>query len=266
MRAEGRLPGLALRRSFLVLGFAIGVSACASGTPDARRHALVGRMLESTVQIFTERDGGGRRAGSAVVLARHDGESVLLTTAHTLVPLVEQTITVVTPPGATRVEAQVLALDEARDLALLSAPLPMGQSVDLADGAYLVDQVWVAAFPWGRERTVVKGAVSQIEPPDEPEAKAPIWGPVRMIDASVSYGMSGGGVFDSRDGRLVGLVRGYRTAHLSLDSRSAPLKLPVAGETTVVSTRDILCFLQAEGRHDIRPARRTVLSERWPCE
>ncbi len=87
-----------------------------------------------------------------------------------------------------------------------------------------------------------------------------------MIDASVSYGMSGGGVFDSQSGQLVGLVRGYRTAHLSLDSSSTPLKLPVAGETTVVSTRDIVCFLEAEGRHDLVPERLRTSLDTWPCE
>lgn len=36
-----------------------------------------------------------------------------------------------------------------------------------------------------------------------------------MVDASVSYGASGGGVFDARTGGLIGLVEGYRTARVT---------------------------------------------------
>lgn len=264
MAVKGRRPWTAVGRCLALVGLAAMGLSC-SPAPEEARHARIGQMLDSTVQIFTEREGGGRRAGSAVVLAHGDGESQLLTTAHTLAPVVKQSVTVVAPPDRTPVTAQILALDLARDLALLSAPLPAGRAARLADGAHLVDPVWVAAFPWGRERTVIEGAVSQIAAPDAALERAPIWGPVQMIDASVSYGMSGGGVFDSTSGRLVGLVRGYRTAHLSLDSRSAPLKLPVAGETTVVSTRDIACFLRAEGRHGLVPDGLTVPSGTWPC-
>ena len=93
----------------------------------------------------------------------------------------------------------------------------------------------------------MKGAVSQIAAQPSIEDPFSISGPVALVDATVSYGMSGGGVFDERSGLLVGLVRGYRTAHLSLSSEDAPLKLPIAGETTVISTRDIVCFLRATG-------------------
>jgi hypothetical protein len=94
---------------------------------------------------------------------------------------------------------------------------------------------------------VVNGAVSQIAAQASIEDPLSISGPVGLVDATVSYGMSGGGVFDKRTGRLVGLVRGYRTAHLALSSQESPLKLPIAGETTVISTRDIVCFLRSIG-------------------
>ncbi|MEM7224490.1 MAG: serine protease [Pseudomonadota bacterium] len=264
MKAEGRLPWGALGRTLSVICLAALSQACAS-PPASERHALIGQMLESSVQLFTERDGGGRRAGSAVILSLDDDGSTLLTTAHTLVPQVEQSLFIVAPPGKTRVGAEILAIDEERDLALLKTSLSTGQATDLSDGAYLVDPVWVAAFPWGRERTVINGAVSQIHERDDTSGAAAIYGPVRMIDASVSYGMSGGGVYDSESGDLIGLVRGYRTAHLSLDSSSAPLKLPVAGETTVVSTHDIACFLETEGRQDLMPERLKTTLEAWPC-
>ena len=164
----------------------------------------------------------------------------------------QQKITVMAPPKETVWDARILAIDSERDLALLQTPVDTTTTAKFAVGAYLVDPIWIIAFPWGRERTTIGGSVSQIDGKNEKgSGSVPIWGPVQMVDASVSYGMSGGGVFDSRTGQLVGLVRGYRTAQLSLDSQSKPLKLPIAGETTVVSTRTIFCFLQSIGRQDL---------------
>ncbi len=201
--------------------------------------------INASVQIFTERNTGGRRAGSAVVVAPavRDQPSLIITTAHTFEPMVEQEVYIAVPPRGERVKAELLALDGERDLALLAAPIASIAPVSLSEGAYLVDPMWVIAFPWGRARTVVNGAVSQIEQGPQDPPRNLIRGPVRLIDASVSYGMSGGGVFDSRSGHLVGLVQGYRTAQLSLPSSSDLLKLPVAGETTVISTAKIACFL-----------------------
>ncbi len=213
--------------------------------------------MQTTVKLITERENGGRRTGSGVVLSAptHEQEHYILTTAHTFEPLMQQDITVVAPPNARVWDAQILAIDSERDLALLQAPIVRLPAAKFADGAYLVDPIWIIAFPWGRERTTIGGSVSQIDGAKETSGgSVPIWGPVQMVDASVSYGMSGGGVFDSRSGQLLGLVRGYRTAQLSLDSRSKPLQLPIAGETTVVSARTVFCFLQSIGRRDLAAA------------
>ncbi len=222
-------------------------TACAEPPPSVDKRAVLSHTLATSAQVFTQREGGVQRAGSAVVLSsgRMDGQALFLTTAHTLQPPVEQKVSVVVSPQNTRVPAQIVAIDPERDLALLSADLVAQDQVDLAAGAELADEVFVVAFPWGRSRTVVNGAVSQISQKESLEDLLPIWGPVSLIDASVSYGMSGGGVYERKTGKLVGLVRGYRTAQLSLSSEKSPLKLPIAGETTVVSTRDITCFLRS---------------------
>ena len=195
---------------------------------------------------FPLREGGVRRAGSAVVLSTElpDGRAAILTTAHLFEPPVAQSAYLVDNAGQDRIALEIVAIDSVRDLALLSARLPGALQVELAAGAELADDILIVAFPWGRQRTVVKGAVSQLSSPESLADPFSIWGPVGLVDASVSYGMSGGGVFDRQTGRLVGLVRGYRTAHLSLSSEQMPLKLPIAGETTVISTRDIVCFLR----------------------
>lgn len=244
MVAKTVLSKLGIMASSMVAGAVLYGAVTWSMDRDDSRRSLTS-AIDSSVQIFTERNTGGRRAGSAVIVAPADQDrpSLIITTAHTFEPVVDQDVYIVAPPGGERVKAELLALDSERDLALLAAPIAINRSALLSGSAYLVDPMWVIAFPWGRERTVVNGAVSQIEkgPLDPPHN--PIKGPVRLIDASVSYGMSGGGVFDSKTGRLVGLVQGYRTAHLSLPTSSEPLKLPVAGETTVISTAKIACFL-----------------------
>jgi len=90
--------------------------------------------------------------------------------------------------------------------------------------------------------TLVGGIVSQVngDPPGD-RATAPRL----IVDASVSYGSSGGGVYDA-DGRLVGVVEGYRTARVSFEGDASPqyINVPVPGETYVVPLADIRRFLR----------------------
>ena len=245
--AHGR--GTTVKPSLALLVIGLGLAACASPEPPPTKSVVLARMLATSAQIFVEREGGVRRAGSGVILAADlpNNQVAVLTTAHLLEPQVEQSAQVVAGAQRERTPAEIVAIDSARDLALLVAALPGASGVVLAGRAELADEILIVAYPWGRERTVVKGAVSQIAANDSLEDPFAISGPVRLVDATVSYGMSGGGVFDKRTGDLVGLVRGYRTAHLSLSSEQSPLKLPIAGETTVISTRDIVCFLRSVG-------------------
>ena len=48
---------------------------------------------------------------------------------------------------------------------------------------------------------------------EEQHTEVPIEGPVKLVDAPVSYGTSGGGVYDATTGGLLGLVRGYRYSY-----------------------------------------------------
>ena len=233
---------------FLAIALGLLLAACSTATPVEKKQLVLKHSIAATVQVFSSREGGTRRAGSAVVLFQETPQSktFILTTAHLLEPQVEQSITILDAERQTSVAADLIAIDSEADLALLAVPIAIGEPVGLAGGGGLADEVLVVAFPWGGARTIVNGAVSQLA-----EAKgagqSPLWGDVKLIDASVSYGMSGGGVFDKESGRLLGLVRGYRTANLALTSDAAPLRLPIAGETTVISTEDIFCFLGANG-------------------
>jgi len=244
-----------------VLALCLAVSACAgpgnqdprsqdprpnASGPVAQPGSVMSHIVNATVQLKAER-GDKKRSGSAVVFWRDadSGKTLMLTAAHLFTPVVEQNVYAIDPLTRQRRPAEVVAIDEDRDLAIVSSSMAAAQVVVMRPITRLGDEVWVAAFPWGRKRTVVSGFVSQIRwSSDELHDEVPIEGPVNLIDASVSYGMSGGGVFDKTTGALVGLVRGYRTAELSYGGgNSKPLRFPVAGETTVVPIADIICFL-----------------------
>ena len=69
-----------------------------------------------------------------------------------------------------------------------------------------------------------------------------------MVDASVSYGSSGGGVFDARSGELVGIVESYRSAKVAIpETKDRALEVPVPGETTVIPAPAIFDFILASG-------------------
>jgi serine protease Do len=108
-------------------------------------------------------------------------------------------------------------------------------------------EIWVIAFPWGHHLTLVSGIVSQLNPqgPTDPAEPAP----QLMVDASVSYGSSGGGVYEVRRGRLVGLVESYRTARVALPGETASryIEVPSPGETNVTPLSDIRRFLMEVG-------------------
>ncbi len=213
-------------------------SSCAPRNEFVAKDRIIRTALDSTVQLFTERQGGVTRAGSGVILgpAPETGRVQVLTSAHLLEPVEDQSITALLPPSHDRLPATLLSIDPESDLALLEVDGHSTGSVTLADTANLGDRIWVVAFPWGRERTVVSGVVSQVHnAKPRVDGRAPLGGHVRLIDASVSYGMSGGGIFSQQTGQLLGLVRGYRSAELSFSgAQSGSLTLPVAGEATVI--------------------------------
>jgi S1-C subfamily serine protease len=213
---------------------------------DAKETAdkVIARSLASSVQLFTEREGGARRSASGVVLSSAaDGSTIILTAGHLLAPAVPQTVYVALPGREARIEATILALDVEADIALLEVRDIPATPVEIQTSAHLGDDVWVVSFPWGQRGTVVSGRVSQVRPTET--NSFPVEGPVGLIDAAVSYGTSGGGVFDADSGRLVGIVRGYRTAKVTIPGTPAQaLEFPIAGETTVVPTSEILCTLE----------------------
>jgi len=227
-------------RAAALLAVLAAVAGCAG--MDARRSGALEVILAPSVQLRVERAGGGRRAGSGVVIAADETGSWIVTTRHFLEPTHPQVVSVTTTRGSTRMPGTVLAISPDADLAVVEVKGVVLVPAVLQDTARLADEVRVVAFPWGRRLTVVSGIVSQIVAEDGPVA---VEGPVRMVDASVSYGASGGGVFDVMTGGLLGIVQSYRTARVSLPTDpDKTIDIPVAGETTVVPATAIRRFLE----------------------
>ncbi|MGH7391581.1 MAG: S1 family peptidase [Candidatus Rokuibacteriota bacterium] len=225
------------------------VSAAPAGPYD--RSAVMRVITASTVQLRADRDGGGRRAASGVVVAADAARrrSWIVTARHFLDPGTRQKVSVSGVAGRARAAATVSAVSDEADLALVEVEGLVLSAVVLKDHAQLGDEVWVAAFPFGRRLTVVSGTVSQIASED---GDVSLEGPVRMVDAQASYGSSGGGIYDAATGRLLGIVEGYRTARLTLPTTpERTLDVPVPGETTVLAAPSIRRFLRIIGIHGL---------------
>src|SRR5262249_10813217 len=170
----------------------------------------------------SERDGHRVRTGSgAMIAARPAGQShecFALTSGHTVNGLSDRHEVYVLlgrhRGKGTRAPAAVLVQRETDDLdlALLRVETEGCVAARLGDPPGLGDSIWIVAFPWGRNMTLAGGNVSQLDAGSSAESDD---GSRLMVDAPVSYGASGGGVFEARTGRLVGLVEGYRTARVS---------------------------------------------------
>ncbi|TQV80461.1 S1 family peptidase [Denitrobaculum tricleocarpae] len=244
-RRARKKAGFAVR-GLVVGGLLLGAAACTTATtpPANTAESIIESALSSSVQLFTEREDGRRRTGSGVVFALAGERSYIVTTAHLLEPQVPQKVFVALPGQTERTEAQVLTINAEKDIALLETTPLRVKPVHFQEDARLGENIWVVSFPWGRRVTVVNGFVSQIAQENDNPASI-TRGPISLIDATVSYGTSGGGVFNGKTGNLLGIVRGYRTAKLSVPGGNGQsLSVPIAGETTVIPISDIRCQLE----------------------
>jgi hypothetical protein len=119
--------------------------------------------------------------------------------------------------------------------------------VSLGRPPALGDRIWIVGFPWGRQIRLISGIVSEVNLDHSGNPRA---GSSLVVDASVSYGMSGGGVFDAVTGRLVGLIEGYGTVRVPFGDKPALqyIDVPVPGETYVTSLATIESFLRETGQ------------------
>jgi hypothetical protein len=233
-----------MRRALAAVA-AVALVGCASAESRAHRD-LLPRILASLVQIRVDLDGDDRRAGSGVVIASDplSGRCWVITTRHLVKPPGPRRLSARLADESAGLTAEVVAISADLDLAILIVRGVAPPAATLKDATGLGQDVWVAGFPWGRRLTVVRGVVSQLA---DDGAEARLEGSVRMVDAPVSYGTSGGGVFEVSTGALVGIVEGYRTARIAAPSSEGALQVPTPGETTVVSSARIRRFLAEVG-------------------
>ncbi len=244
-----------MRRALAVIALVVAGSGCASASvPRSEdRTDLMRRILASMVQIRSTREAGVQRAASGVVVATdwRSRRVWIITAKHFIHPPSQQELYVRLPGRDDVSPAKVAFVNRDQDLVVLEAEDLDVSPVRLKDTATLSQEIIVVAFPWGQRFTVVRGVVSQIIAPDSQLA---VTGPVRMVSASVSYGSSGGGVFDGQTGELIGIVEGYRTAKVAIpEMKERVLEVPVPGETLVIPTPTILRFLEASGLGSFLP-------------
>jgi S1-C subfamily serine protease len=244
-------------RAVVVGVLALLIAGCSiTGLFGQSREKVLQRILPSAVQIVIEQQEGRRvRTGSGVALAaRRSGDRpgcFVLTSGHTLSGISgkkEVYVIFSRERGADdkRRASVVTYRDTAdTDLALLRTDEGPCVPARIAAAPSLGESVWVIGFPWGRHMTLASGIVSQINRAGaDRESAARL-----MVDAPVSYGSSGGGVFETRHGRLIGIVEGYNTARVS--SRGANpawyIDVPVPGQTFVTPLSDVKQFLARAG-------------------
>ncbi len=253
----GRVSGIAF-------GAIIGalVSGCGiAGFREPSREEVLQRILPSSVQIVIEQQEGRRvRTGSGVVLAsRRSGEGTdcfILTSGHTMSGIAGQKEVYVVF-GRYRGEdkkarATIVSYRDTPDLdlALLKAEANRCVPAGKGEPPILGESVWVVGFPWGRHMTVASGIVSQVNLDDSADRET---ASRLMVDASVSYGSSGGGVYEARGGALIGVVEGYSTARVSSQGANPPwyIDVPVPGQTFVTPLSDVRRFLAEAGYADL---------------
>lgn len=249
----------ALGGSAILLAMMSGCAINQQPREPTREQVLQG-ILPSSVQIVLDLGGQRFRTGSGVVIAARPvpqgSECFVLTSGHTFARLSGlEAIHVLLDRHrgeGRKAPAAVLAQrdDDTVDLALLSVKTDRCFTARFGAPPALGDPIWIVSFPWGRNMMVVSGIVSQlnVEEPSDTETASRL-----MVDASVSYGGSGGGVYEAGTGRLMGLVEGYRTARVSLkgDAESRYIDVPVPGETFVTPLALIRRFLSEAGYADL---------------
>jgi len=264
-RQQGNMPvTFTLQRTMSVLlaGALVLVGAgCVTARPPSREEVLQ-KILPSAVQIVVEQREGRRiKSGSGVAIAsRRTGEGVscfVLTSGHTFSGIAGKAEIYAVfgrhlGPGQKARALLVASRNDSIDLALLRAESDQCDTASPAPTPVLGEPIWVIGFPLGRHIMLSSGIVSQVglESAADPAISARL-----IVDAPVSYGVSGGGVFDARTGRLIGLVEGFSTARLMAQGPPPAwyIDVPVPGQTLVIPLADIRRFLGEFEQADLLP-------------
>jgi len=128
-------------------------------------------------------------------------EELVVTVAHN----VAEATAILVRNGSEIAMAEVIGIDESRDMALLKTDVPIGDSFLSLDGPEPLagDELWLFGFPLGLDLTVTRGIVSNA---DVELSERPL---VRFvqIDAAANPGNSGGPAVDAK-GNVIGILHG----------------------------------------------------------
>jgi S1-C subfamily serine protease len=234
---------------------------------------VIDRIVAASAKVTVEQDGSQLGAGSGVVVAsRYEGlgreaVSYVLTAAHLLEGKEGASVFVrfSGQPGANGRFAATIpsrGRSDGLDLALLRVPGIAVQAIAIPanDGVRLGEEILVVGFPWGKRMGLFSGIVSQVPVRGEEDGALDEGAePTIVVDAASSKGVSGGGVFRTKTGSLLGIVEGYQTASIAIqgNSQTYSLKVPLPGETFVVPISQIRHFLDEAGmtERSVQPAR-----------
>jgi S1-C subfamily serine protease len=181
------------------------------------------------------RSSAGESTGSAVVVRRDDDTIYALTNRH-VVNCGERgrTLGAATLGGKERTATVLWTAPDGVDAALLSVPAarrdePDAVAVSPGDAPRVGDAVFAIGNPLGFEATYTAGVLSAIRALNETRAIR-----VLQVQASVSPGHSGGGLYDGR-GALVGI-----------NTWTAP-RTSAEGMGFALSARDLFALIDASG-------------------
>src|SRR5437667_193677 len=260
-----RLRALGWPLAVVVAIAALEYGCAISRLGPSSREDVLARLLPSAVQIVLEHPEGRRfRTGSGVIIAARPtasgpsdrAECFVLTSGHTVAGAVGQKAIYLLfgrqRGEGTKVSAVVVAHRETVDVdvALLRAQSHDCVPAHPAGAPRLGEEIWVLAFPWGRNMVLAGGIVSQVRGNEAADRESASH---LMVDAPVSYGSSGGGVYEARGGGLIGLVEGYRTARVTSQGSESPwyIDVPMPGQTLVTPLAEIRRFLADTGHADL---------------
>jgi S1-C subfamily serine protease len=191
--------------------------------------SAIAQQLSPSVARVDVQGAAGAGSGSAVVY-RADG--ILVTNAHVVGTSNEVSVTL--PDGA-RMDAEVVGVDPASDLAVLRVDaenLPVPVWADADDGPRIGETAVAIGSPFGLDGSVTSGIVSALGRTLPSQQGVLI--DLVQTDAAVNPGNSGGALVDG-EGRVIGVNTAIATR--SGGSQGIGFAIP---STTVVSVADQL--------------------------
>jgi len=188
-------------------GTATAAAPSASGTPQPVSEKTTNDTAKAVyddakdaVTYISAQTPQGTATGSGFVVS---GDGKIITNEHVVDGATAVTVKLGT--GGRTLDAQVVAADGSKDLALLKVDGTDLEHLDLGDSSSLQvgDDVYAIGNPYGLDHTLTSGIVSALNREIEAPDGTPIAGAIQT-DAALNPGNSGGPLLDS-GGKVIGV-------------------------------------------------------------